>query len=489
MQPLLYQQFQQLAMHGNVIPVAESIFADLLTPVSAFLKLCGHDDDGFLLESVEGGEKLGRYSFLGRTPREYIDFDGRRVTIHSGGTSRKIESDIYTYLQAKFKKYRFVPVPDLPRFSGGMVGFFGYDCIRLLEKLPEKNAPLENAPLAAFGLYDTVLAFDHLRHQILIITNAFLEDGASLRESYDAALARIAETRAMLERPLQIDRHPGSAHADVSANFERNDFCEAVNKAKEYIRAGDIFQVVLSQKFSRPVAAPAFDIYRALRRINPSPYLFFLRFGRQQIIGSSPEFLVRVEDSAVSVRPIAGTRPRGATAEEDERLAADLLQDEKERAEHVMLVDLGRNDVGRVSAYGTVQVSEQMKIERYSHVMHIVSEVKGQLRPELDAIDALKACFPAGTVSGAPKVRAMEIIEELEPERRGLYSGALGYLDFSGNLDTCIAIRTMEVRDGIAYFQAGAGIVADSVPEREYMETVHKSNALRTAIAIAEGGI
>ncbi len=489
MHPISFNEFQQQAMHGNVIPIAASLFADLLTPVSAFLKLCGHDDNGFLLESVEGGEKVGRYSFLGRFPREYVQSDGKQIKVTNGDKTETIAGDIYEYMQEKFRHYKFVHNPELPRFSGGMVGYFGYDSVRLLEKIPEKNDPLPQSPIAAFGLYDTVLAFDHLRHQILIITNVFLEDGVSLRESYDAALERIDAIRQRLDRPLQVHKHQGGTHADVSSNFAKRDFCEAVRKAKEYIRAGDIFQVVLSQKFSRPVTAPPIDIYRALRQINPSPYLFYLRMNDQHIIGSSPELLVRVENDEVSVRPIAGTRPRGKTATEDNRLAEELLADEKERAEHVMLVDLGRNDVGRVADYGSVNLSENMIVERYSHVMHIVSEVRGNLRPELDAVDAFKAGFPAGTVSGAPKVRAMEIIEELEPERRGLYSGALGYLDFSGNLDTCIAIRTMEVIDGVAHFQAGAGIVADSVPETEYAETVHKSNALRTAIAIAEGGV
>lgn len=489
MQPMNFETFQQQAMHGNVILMTESLLADLVTPVSAFIKLCGEDEDGFLLESVEGGEKVARYSFLGRNPREKISFDGEQVEVIADGEKQVFKTDIFAYLKNKFRDYRFVPNPELPRFSGGVVGYFGYDTVRQIEKLPVVN-PVDSQLLqAGFGLYDTVLAFDHLRHRILIITNVILQEGSDLRQCYDAALQRIAETKEILLRPLPPMHHNGTIHADVNSNFSRSDFCAAVEKAKEYIRAGDIFQVVLSQKFSRKVIAPPFDIYRALRLINPSPYLYFLRNGGQSIIGSSPELLVRVENGEVTVRPIAGTRPRGSDAQEDARLAKDLLSDEKERAEHVMLVDLGRNDVGRVSAYGSVQLSENMIVERYSHVMHIVSEVKGRLHPDLDAIDALKACFPAGTVSGAPKVRAMEIIEELEPDRRGIYSGALGYVDFSGNLDTCITIRTLEVRDGVAYFQAGAGIVADSVPEREYAETIHKSNAIRSAIALAEGGL
>ena len=488
MQPPTFAQFQQLAMHGNVIPVAESILADLQTPVSAFLRLCGENEDGFLLESVEGGEKIARYSFLGRQPREHILFDGEQVTVRSNRGEAVHRTNIFSYLQERFQGLHFVPNPELPRFSGGVVGYFGYDSVRLLEDLPESHPRLAT-PVARFGFYDTILAFDHLRQQIHIVTNVFLENGADLRASYDAALQRLDETNAALRRPLVLNGHPANAHAAVQSTFSRDRFCEAVQRAKEHILAGDIFQVVLSQRFSRPVAARPFEIYRALRLVNPSPYLYFVRHGEQNIVGSSPELLVRVENDEVVVRPIAGTRPRGNTPEEDARLAADLLADEKERAEHVMLVDLGRNDIGRVAEYGSVRVTENMIIEKYSHVMHIVSEVRGKLRPGLDAIDAFKACFPAGTVTGAPKVRAMEIIDALEPERRGVYSGALGYLDFSGALDTCIAIRTIEVQEGVASFQAGAGIVADSVAEREFEETVHKSNALRAAIALAEGGL
>jgi anthranilate synthase component 1 len=402
---------------------------------------------------------------------------------------RKSSDDIFNYLKTEFSKYKFVSNPQLPRFSGGMVGYFGYDTVRLIEDIPEKNAPITDYPIANFGFYETILAFDHIRQQILIITNVFLDEGQNLRNSYEQALERIAKIREELGKPLIIHPIHGNGHANVESNFKESHFCEAVSKIKSYIRSGDIFQAVLSQQFSRTVSVPPIQIYRALRVINPSPYLYFFKRGNHSVIGSSPEALVKVENREVTVRPIAGTRPRGKTPEEDIRLANDLLADEKELAEHAMLVDLGRNDIGRVSQYGTVTISEKMAIERYSHVMHIVSEVKGTLKPDLDAIDALKACFPAGTVSGAPKVRAMEIIEELEPVRRGLYAGALGYIDFSGNLDTCITIRTMEVKNYTAYFQSGAGIVADSIPEREYQETIHKSNALRAAIAFAEGGL
>ena len=489
MQPITFEQFQQKTMHGNVIPIAESIVADLLTPVSAFLKMCGDEKDGFLFESVEGGEKVARYSFIGTDPSEFVRFDGKDVIINSTSGNRKVEGDIFQYLKEKLTEFKFVPDPELPRFSGGLVGFFGYDIVRHIEKLPEVNSPLKDQPLASFGLYDTILAFDHLRHEILVITNVFLKDGVNLKEAYDQAREKLYQIRRLLQEPLTVQTASSKEHVNVQSNFQREDFEEAVRTCKEYIKAGDIFQVVLSQRFSRKIKVPPFNIYRALRKVNPSPYLYFVRNEGVAIVGSSPELLVRVENGEVWVRPIAGTRPRGRSEAEDRHYAQDLLADEKERAEHIMLVDLGRNDVGRVSEYGSVQLTQEMIIERYSHVMHIVSEVKGRLRTGLDAIDAFKACFPAGTVSGAPKIRAMEIIEELEPERRGVYSGALGYIDFSGNMDTCIAIRTLEVHGDTAYFQAGAGIVADSVPENEYMETVHKSNALRSALALAENGL
>ncbi len=484
-----FEEFQQLAMHGNVIPISEPLLADLLTPVGAWMRLCAEGENGFLLESVEGGENMARYSFLGRRPREIVSFDGRQTEVLTNGVPQTLDMDIFTYLQKRFEGFEFVPHLDLPRFSGGAVGYFGYDTVRLLEKLPSTNPANENKPQAVVGIYDTILAFDHIQHQIHVITNVFLEDGTNLKESYEQACGRIAETKQALSRPLEIAPHDGVNFSNIRSNVEEDEFCNAVRKAKKHIRAGDIFQVVLSQKFSRKVWASPIDIYRALRTVNPSPYLYFLKMDEQHVIGSSPEMLVRVENGEVTVRPIAGTRPRGKTAKEDAKLAAELLADEKERAEHVMLMDLGRNDVGRVSEYGQVRVTENMIIERYSHVMHIVSEVRGRLRAGMDALDAFKACFPAGTVSGAPKIRAMEIIEELEPERRGLYAGAMGYLDFSGNLDTCITIRTLEVENGVATFQAGAGIVADSVPETEFMETIHKSNALRNALALAEGGL
>ena len=380
MHPPSFSEFQQLAMHGNVIPMAESLLADLVTPVAAYLKLCGPDGDGFLLESVEGGEAVGRYSFLGHAPRQLIGFDGRHVTITRDGAAETVGDHLFTYLQEHQRRYRFVPNPDLPRFSGGLVGFFGYDTVRQLENLPERHAPGDR-PEASFGLYDTILAFDHLRHQILVITNVILEEGEDLKAAYQAGLDRIAATRESLSRPLDLTPFAGNGHADVSSSFSEKAFTAAVNTAKRHIRAGDIFQVVLSQQFSRKVSAPPIDIYRALRLVNPSPYLYYLKNGDHHVIGSSPEMLVRVDGGEITVRPIAGTRPRGRGPEEDQRLGEELLADEKERAEHVMLVDLGRNDVGRAADYGSVRLTENMIVERYSHVMHIVSEVKGRLRP------------------------------------------------------------------------------------------------------------
>jgi anthranilate synthase component 1 len=490
MKPSSFIEFEQLAAQGNVVVLAESIPADVLTPVSAFLKLCGNDGQGFLLESVAGGENVARYSFLGQKPSEWIRFDGKQVTITSEHEQKRIDVDIFSYLKSRIQQYRPVSHPSIPYFSGGIVGYLGYETVRLLEDLPELNPPKSETPSASFGVYDTVLAFDHVRQRILIMTNVFLDETSDLKKCYDAGLQRIANVKAELNRPLELQDVPKKqGKTSIRSNFTKEDFCSVVEQAKEYIRAGDIFQVVLSQRFSCPVTVSPFTIYRALRMLNPSPYLFFVRQGEQTVVGSSPELLVTVRANTVTVRPIAGTRPRGKTPEEDAVLEQELLADEKERAEHVMLIDLARNDVGRVSEFGGVQLTEKMMIERYSHVMHIVSEVQGKLRADLDAIDAFKACFPAGTLSGAPKVRAMEIIEELEPERRGIYGGGLGFLDFSGNLEMCIVIRTLEIEGDTAYFQAGGGIVADSIPEREFEESVHKSNAIRAAIALAENGL
>lgn len=439
----------------------QEVLTDLLTPVSAFLLVARNAERAFLLESVEGGEKLGRYSFIGVGPEE--SFEGSFQEFRQG----------FPQTQA--------PHPPLPPFAGGAVGIFSYDMVRELEKLPDLHSP-ESAPAVGdrtvmMDYYSTVLAFDHLKHLVVIMSHEGpdrVEELASLLQSSSLPQAGgrgIGKGRASLE---------------IASNFSKTDFCAAVERAKEYIRAGDIFQVVLSQRLQTPFSGDPFNVYRALRFINPSPYMFYLKRGDTCVVGASPEMLVRVQGRDLEYRPIAGTRRRGRDATEERQLEEELIRDEKERAEHLMLVDLGRNDLGRVSEYGSVSVERLMFLEKYSHVMHLVSSLKGRLRPELDRFDALAACFPAGTVTGAPKVRAMEIIEELEPCRRGIYAGAIGYIDYSGNLDTCIAIRTIVIHQGRAYVQAGAGIVADSIPERENLECHNKARALVRALEMAE---
>ena len=486
-----YSEFEALAKQGNVIPVYQTYLADLLTPVSAFLRLTQASKNAFLFESVEGGEKTARFSFLGCDPFCTIQFSENTIEEMRLGKRERFKSDIFEHLKKLFGNYKMARLENLPRFTGGAVGYFGYETIHLIEDVPVLQNGSQTFPEAAFMLFDTILAFDHLKHQIYIIKNVRLdEESGSLPKLFEHAQATISGIKQRLDCELNRIKNDRSVEdSRVESNFNAADFCSAVSRAKEFIQAGDIFQVVLSQQFRRKISATPFDIYRALRIINPSPYLYFIKMDDKCIIGSSPELLVRVENRKIEVRPIAGTRKRGQTPAEDSELMADLEQDPKEVAEHTMLVDLGRNDVGQVSEFGSVEVTEFMQVEKYSHVMHLVSNVQGKLRENLTAIDALKACFPAGTVSGAPKIRAMEIISELEPEKRGVYAGALGYLDFSGNLDTCIAIRTILTENKHAYFQAGAGIVADSVPESEYHETMHKSAALREAIDFAERGL
>ena len=486
-----FADFQALSEKGNVVPVYATHMADLLTPVSAFMKLNRHSNPAFLLESVEGGEKTARFSFLGCDPLATIRSSGDALEVEEEGVTAIVQENIFQYLSDRFAGLEVARPEGLPRFTGGAVGYFGYESIRHIENIPvhEKGEP--TLPESLIMLFDTVLAFDHLRHQIYIIKNVFIEDRSesNLPALYREATEKIAAIKCVLDEPVAPTKPANSNGRQVTSNFCENDFCQAVVKAKQHILAGDIFQVVVSQRFTQEIGASPLDIYRALRVVNPAPYLYFLTIDDISIIGSSPELLVRVEDRKVEVRPIAGTRRRGKDEAEDQRLMAELQRDEKERAEHIMLVDLGRNDVGRVSEPGSVEVTEFMIVEKYSHVMHLVSNVEGKLKRELNALDALKAGFPAGTVSGAPKIRAMEIINELEQDRRGVYAGALGYLDFSGNLDTCIAIRTIVTKGNQAYFQAGAGIVADSVPEREYQETVDKAAALRAAIEFAERGL
>ncbi len=497
--PLPIEEFLKHAKEGAIVPVYRELSADTLTPVTAFLRLRRGDEPAFLLESVEGGDRLGRYSFLGRGPAEKLTAStGGEVVLERDGRSERLDGGFFQALARRLEALRPASLPGLPPLTGGAVGYVGYDGVRWIERIPDRHARENALADAQFHFYDTIVAFDHAKHRLYIIANVRVGQGgggrAQLERAYADAERRLDEVEGALERPLPrfeipqaLAPLPRASVADgMRSNFTRVGFEEAVQRAKEYIAAGDAFQIVLSQRFQSPVRAEPFDVYRALRALNPSPYLFFLQWEGTALLGSSPETMVRVQDRKAMVRPIAGTRRRGTDAAEDVALEKDLLADAKELAEHRMLVDLGRNDIGRVAKFGTVKVSRLEKIERYSHVMHIVSEVEGELRDDLSAIDAFCAGFPAGTVSGAPKIRAMEIIDELEPTRRGTYAGAVGYLDFAGNLDTCIAIRTLLIHRGVAMLQAGAGLVADSVPEKEYLETIHKASALYDAIRLAE---
>jgi len=488
------EQFRVLARQGNLIPVARQILADMETPVSAFRKI----DSGnyaFLLESVEGGEQWGRYSFLGSNPSLVVRARGDRVEVLQGQGVESLGEvrDPFTALQRILAQHRAVAVPGFPRFTGGLVGYLGYDTVRHLERLPATATADLGFPDAVFLLTDTLLIFDNVTHRITVVSNALVQDQSDrgVERTYRESQRKIDAIVAALRRPVGAPTgFAGSGRsAEPDSTFSRQGFCEAVQKAKAYIQAGDAIQVVLSQRLALTTEADPFDVYRALRVVNPSPYMYYLRLGDLKVVGSSPEMLVRLEGERIDLRPIAGTRPRGATEDEDGALATELLADPKERAEHIMLVDLGRNDVGKVARVGSVVVSDLMTVERYSHVMHLVSHVRGTVEPGRSAFDVLGACFPAGTVTGAPKVRAMEIIEELEPVRRGPYAGAVGYVSFSGNLDTCITIRTILFSRGVALIQAGAGIVADSDPEREYEETMNKARALRRAIELAETGL
>jgi anthranilate synthase component 1 len=480
---LSLSEFSNLARSHTLVPIARTIEADLLTPVSAFLSIAAKERNAFLLESVEGGEKIGRYTFLGTRPSLVLSARGNQVVLRQGKRVEKRTASQIDVLRELLHQHKPAHIEGLPPFTAGAVGYFAYDVVRQFEKLPLLAKDDLNVPDCTLMFFDRLLAFDHLRHQIHIIAVADVRSEKP-RAAYDRALKDIAALEKKLAAGLRISRlGPGrkSTKLKVNATTSPANYKSAVRKAKEYIAAGDAFQVVLSQRFDFKVPAEPFDIYRALRTVNPSPYMYFLRMDDSVVLGSSPEMLVRVAGRKLEYRPIAGTHPRGANAAEDERIEQKLRSDEKERAEHVMLVDLGRNDLGRVSEYGTVKVRDLMYIERYSHVMHIVSAIEGTLRKDLDSLDAFAACFPAGTLSGAPKVRAMEIIEELEPVRRGVYGGSVLYADFAGNLDSCIAIRTMLVKKNRAYVQAGAGIVADSDPEREYQECVNKAGALLRA--------
>jgi anthranilate synthase component 1 len=489
------EQVEIMAGQGNLIPIYRDLPADMETPVSIYLKL---QDEGpcFLLESVSGGEQVARYSFIGVRPRGVITTFGNQVFVTGGGHGHTVSLenglDPLGVVKAEMSRYKPVRLADLPRFIGGAVGFLSYDGVRRFERLPDNNPDELKLPEAAFMLAHTIVVFDHARQRLQVVSNADLTRG-DIRNAYRRATARIDEVIARLNAPLpEVPPASKDDHNGLEVNLSQSEFKEMVRQAKEYIAAGDIFQVVLSQRLSRRTTAHPFSIYRALRMHNPSPYMVFMRFPGGinslplHIISASPEMHVRLEDGEAELRPIAGTRWRGLTIEEDEALAQELLEDEKERAEHVMLVDLGRNDLGRVCEYKTVRVEELMVVERYSHVMHIVSDIRGKLRPGYDAFDLLRATFPAGTLTGAPKVRAMEIIDELENTRRGIYGGVLGYVSYDGNMDTCIAIRTAIMQGDRIHIQAGGGIVADSDPQREYEESWNKAKALAEAVEYAE---
>jgi anthranilate synthase component I len=503
------KEFLDLARTHTLVPVCRTLMADLETPVSAFLRAAWTERECFLLESVEGGEQVGRYTFIGLTPFKRIVARGREIAVTEGRKTTHIQGDIFAVLRDALGGHKPARIQGLPPFTAGAVGFFAYDAVRQIERLPALAKDELRIPDAIMLFFDEVLAFDHVRKEIMLVVTADVSKGAA-SAAYDRAVKRLDRLEKRLAQPLpDLNRRSPRrlSKLKVKHRTAKKDYLAAVERTKEFIRAGDAFQVVVSQRLDVEPGVDSFQVYRALRTVNPSPYMFFLRFAPDgpmggpavssakrsskkskgsenllELAGSSPELLVRVHEGKVEYRPIAGSRPRGATEAKDDALAAEMLHDEKERAEHVMLVDLGRNDVGRVSRFGSVKVDKLMFVERYSHIMHIVSSIEGRLRPELTAVDALRACFPAGTLSGAPKVRAMEIIEELEPARRGTYGGAVLYADFSGNLDSCIAIRSMLSVGGKGSVQAGAGIVADSVPELEHQESLNKAQAVLRAI-------
>jgi anthranilate synthase component 1 len=501
-----FAEFRRLAGQGTVVPVYRAVVADLLSPVSAFLKLAPQSAAakppaanggslagryGFLLESVEGGERVGRYTFFGIAPFQIVTCRGRSIVCQRGGRREEHSGNIFDFLRQVSEPYRSVAVPELPPFTAGAVGYVAYEAVRQLEHLPPRVESDVEIPDAVFMYFLNLIAFDHVQRRLFLIANVLTEEGSGgLRAKYDRAIEDLVRLERRLAEPLRRGRlRLPRGPLRIRPNMKPAGYEAMVERGKEYIRAGDVFQVVLSQRLTVPVRVPPFEVYRALRVVNPSPYMYFLNLGDVTVLGSSPEMLVKVSGRDIEYRPIAGTRPRGRTTEEDKRLERELLSDEKERAEHIMLVDLGRNDLGRVSEISSVVPERVMFVERYSHVMHLVSLIRGRLRPDADSYAGLAACFPAGTLTGAPKVRAMEIIDELEPTRRGLYGGSVLYADFSGNLNSCIVIRTVLIKDNQAYLQAGAGIVADSIPAREYEESMNKAKALIKAFEMAEKGL
>jgi len=487
-----FKEFSRLARAATLVPVVKSVSADLLTPVSAFLAIAEKEPNAFLLESVERGEQIGRYTFLGARPYMRLRARGSAIEIARGRKRERRQGNVFQVVKQLLSEHKPASVPGLPPFTAGAVGYFSYDVVRQLEKIGEHAEDDLSLPDCELMFFDRLLAFDHLRHQIHIVAAADVSR-ESPRRAYDRAVRDIATLERKLAaglRPAMWRKSPKAkpGKLKIHSGTTRARFLRSVERCKEYIAAGDIFQVVLSQRLDFVPGVEPFDLYRALRQVNPSPYLYFLRMGETQILGSSPEMLVRVTGRKLEYRPIAGTHPRGRDEAEDQRLEEQMRGDEKERAEHIMLVDLGRNDLGRVSEYGSVKVKDLMYVERYSHVMHLVSALEGTLRRDLNALDAFAACFPAGTLSGAPKVRAMQIIEELEPVRRGIYGGSVLYADFAGNLDSCIGIRTMLMQGKHAYLQAGAGIVADSDAASEFQESMNKAQALLRAVEMARGG-
>lgn len=479
------EQFKKLAKDYNAIPVYRILMDDIQTPVSLFLKLRKSARYPFLLESVEGGEKLARYSFLGRDPYQVLRYVNRKLTLDRGDESNILDETYFEALKRLTGRYHEPELADLPRLTGGAVGFSSYDTIRLTEYLPGMPADDLSLPEAIWSFYDEVYAFDHVKHRIILMKTVFVEPGSDLETLYDLAQQALDKMKDRMEVEVPLKTPFVLDASQLHSNTTRDQYCKMVDKARNYIYEGDIFQVVLSQRFDTMFSGDRFMAYRALRTVNPSPYLFYLDFDDFALVGSSPEVLVRVQDRKAEILPIAGTRPRGKTEEEDQAFEEDLLADPKELSEHIMLVDLGRNDLSRICIPGSVNVTKKQFVERYSHVMHIVSTIEGELSDEMNTVDALRLCFPAGTVSGAPKVRAMEIIDEMEENKRGPYAGAIGYFDFSGNMDTCIAIRTMVATKDRIYIQAGAGIVADSIPEKEFEETKNKARALVEALELA----
>jgi len=495
--PLTFEDFEREAERGNVVPVTRAVLADLQTPLGAFLRIAGDALHAFLLESIEGGERLARYSFIGANPWMIVRGRDNKTFVQKDGEQQVFDQDAIAFLRDYFRGKKLARRHGLTPFCGGAVGYLGYDAARWFEPaLSHDGSHALDSDDAAWMFFRTVLAFDRVQQQIEITSVVFVDEAAGdrqrLRGLYDQAVQEISLIEQRLGELAQAPSSPatlGQTTVHFQSNWPRTQFEAAVEKVKEHIAAGDCYQAVIAQKFTKPTAADRLAIYRALRATNPSPYMFFLRLGNETIVGSSPEMLVRCHGQRLDYRPIAGTRPRGATEAEDWMLGEEMRNDEKEVAEHTMLVDLGRNDLGRVSDYGSVKVEELMTVERYSHVQHLVTSLRSRLRDDLDRFDAFVSCFPAGTVTGAPKIRAMQIIDELEPARRGVYAGAVLYVDYAENLDSCIAIRTIHLRDGVATVQAGAGIVADSVPEREYEECVDKARALFRAIELAETGL